>query len=98
MICNSMAWFVFCRPAEQRRRRLAHLEINGAMLDLNDYVVVELAVERMEIIVGGLGAIVLQVASSRGDGCRRRRDRKRIRHAASTRCATTFAASAGVRP
>src|SRR5579871_2648713 len=49
------------KAAKQRRRRLSHLEVDGAVLDLNDYVVVELAVERMEIIVSRLGAIVLEI-------------------------------------
>src|SRR5580700_7217686 len=32
------------------------------MFDLDDYVVVELAVKRMEVVVGGFGAIILRVA------------------------------------
>ena len=35
--------------AEQRRRRLAHLEVDRAVLDLDDHVVVELAVERRKL-------------------------------------------------
>ena len=61
MICNSIAWFVCLQSAEQRRYRLANLEVDGPIFDLDDYVVVELAIERMEIVVGGLGAVVLQV-------------------------------------
>ena len=57
-----MASFVWSQPGEERRHRLAHLEINRAVLDLHDYVVVELAVERMKIVVRRFGAIVLQVA------------------------------------
>ena len=52
----------FFQPAEQWRYRLARLEIDRAVLDLDDDVVVELAVERMEIVIGGLGAVVLGVA------------------------------------
>ena len=47
--------------AEQRRRGFAHLEIDGAVLDLHDHVVVELAVQRLEIVVGGAGAVVLRI-------------------------------------
>ena len=47
--------------AEKRRGRLAHLEIDGAVLDLHDHVVVELAVEVVEVVVGGAAAIVLRV-------------------------------------
>ena len=52
----------FLEPAEERRDGLAHLEIDGAVLDLDDDVVVELAVERMEVVVGGAGAVVLGIA------------------------------------
>src|ERR1035438_41311 len=52
----------FLQAAEQRRNRLAHLEVDGAVFDLNDDVVCELPVERMENIVGRLGEIVLLVA------------------------------------
>src|SRR5215472_6599216 len=45
---------------DQRRHRLAHLEVDGAVLDLYDYVVVELAVERMKIIVRSFCSIVLR--------------------------------------
>ena len=48
--------------AEQRRRRLAHLEVDRPVLDLDDDVVVEAAVEADEVVVGGARAIVLQVA------------------------------------
>ena len=48
--------------AEERRCRFAHLEIDRAVLDLDDDVGVELAVERLEIVVGGAGAVVLQIA------------------------------------
>ena len=47
--------------AEERRGRLAHLEIDGAVLDLHDHVVVELAVERLEVVVGGAAAVVLRI-------------------------------------
>ena len=52
----------FFEAAEQRRNRFARLEVNRAMLDLDDDVVFELAVERMKIVVGSLGAVVLGIA------------------------------------
>src|ERR1700684_76897 len=51
----------FFEAAEERRDRLAGLEIDRAMLDLDDDVVVELPVERMKIVVSGLGAIVFRI-------------------------------------
>jgi len=42
------------QPAKERRNRFADLKVNWPMLDLNDHVVVKLAVERLENIVGGL--------------------------------------------
>ena len=39
----------FLERAEERRRGLAHLEIDGAVLDLDDDVVVELAVEATKL-------------------------------------------------
>ena len=62
VICSSIACLVFCKRPEQRRSRLAHLKIDGTVLDLDHDVVVELAVERAEIVVGGASAIVLQIA------------------------------------
>src|SRR5215472_16424385 len=47
---------------EEWRHRLANLKINRTVLDLDDYVVIELAVERMEDVVSSSGTIVLQVA------------------------------------
>src|SRR5690348_9449408 len=47
---------------EERRGRLAHLKINGAVLDLDDHVVVELAVEWMKNVIRGAGAVGLRVA------------------------------------
>ena len=52
----------FFEAAEERRNRLAHLEINRPVFDLDDYVVVELAVERMKDVVGGARAIILGIA------------------------------------
>ena len=49
------------QPGEQRRRRFAHLEIDRTILDLDDDVVVERAVERMKIVVGRFRAIVFQI-------------------------------------
>src|SRR5580658_502822 len=51
----------FPEAAEKRRRGFAYLKIDGTIFDLNDDVVVELAVERMKNIVRGAGAIVFQV-------------------------------------
>ena len=51
----------FLESGEKGGNRLAHLEIDGAIFNLDDHVVVELAVERMKNIVGGAGAIVFQV-------------------------------------
>jgi hypothetical protein len=48
--------------AKQRGRGLAHLEIDGAVLDLDDDVVVEFAVELLEIVISRAGPIVLGVA------------------------------------
>ena len=48
--------------AEDRRRRLAHLKVDRAVLDLQDRGVVEAAVERVQVVVGGARAIVLEVA------------------------------------
>src|SRR6266851_42720 len=42
---------------EQRRRRLAHLEIYWAVLDLDNDILTKLSIERMEVVVGGAGAI-----------------------------------------
>src|SRR6266705_7176592 len=52
----------FFEAAEQRRNRFVRLEVDWAMLDLDDDVVFELAVERMKIVVGGFGAVVLGIA------------------------------------
>src|SRR5215472_14028316 len=50
------------QSGKQRRRRFAHLKINRSVLDLDDGVVIELAIKRMKIVVGGLGAVVFQIA------------------------------------
>src|SRR5690242_10733786 len=52
----------FFESTEQRGDGFAHLKIDRPMLDLNDDVVFELSVKWMEIIVGCLCAISLQVA------------------------------------
>ena len=49
------------QPAEQRRRRLAHLEIDRAVLDLDDDVVFEQPVELVEVVVRGGRAVVLEI-------------------------------------
>ena len=51
----------FLQRAEEGRGRFAHLEIDGAVFDLDDDVVVELAVERLEVVVGGAAAVVLRI-------------------------------------
>ena len=48
--------------AEERRDGLARLEVDGAFLGLDDDVGRELAVERMEDVVGGAGAVGLGIA------------------------------------
>ena len=48
--------------AEERRGRLADLEVDRAVLDLENDVGVEAAVERMEVVVRCSRAVVLQVA------------------------------------
>ncbi len=50
--------------AKQGRSGFAHLEIDGAVFDLHDHVVIELAVEVVEIVVGGAGAVVLGLFQS----------------------------------
>ncbi len=52
----------FFQSTEEWRYRLASLEIDRAVLDLDNDVVVELAVEGMEIVVGGPGTVILGVA------------------------------------
>src|SRR5580704_3836849 len=51
----------FLEAAEEWRNRFARLEVDRAVFDLDDDVVVELAVERMKIVVGGFGAVVLRI-------------------------------------
>jgi hypothetical protein len=62
VIWSSIAALVFSRPANSGDGRLAHLEVDRAVLDLDDDVVVEPAVERMEVVVGG-------AARDRSSGC-----------------------------
>ena len=82
VICSSIASFVCLQPAEQRRNRLAHLKIDRAVLDLDNHVVVELAIERMEIVISRAGAVVFQVRPVQMMVVDKSRDRKRFRHAA----------------
>ncbi len=51
--------------AEERRRRLANLEIDGAVLDLHDGVALELAVQLVEVVIRRAGAVVLEIAPVR---------------------------------
>ena len=48
--------------ADQRRNRLANLEVDWAFLDLDQHVVIELPVELREVIVSGPRTVVLQIA------------------------------------
>ena len=61
VIWTSMAWASLRESAEERRDGLAGLEVDGAFLGLDDDVGRELAVERMEDVVGGAGAVGLGV-------------------------------------
>src|SRR6267142_2586548 len=49
------------QPAKERRNRFADLKVNWSMFDLNNYVVVELAIERMEYIVCSFRAVALRI-------------------------------------
>src|SRR5262249_10734217 len=51
----------FWKASEEWRDWLAHLEVDGTFLGLNDYVVGELAVEKMKNVVGGPGAISFRI-------------------------------------
>ena len=75
----------FFEAAEKRRGRLAHLEIDRPVFDLDDDVVIELAVERMEDCRRRPARDRSSDCASRDDGYRRTRDKKRFRHAASRR-------------
>src|SRR5439155_8731470 len=48
--------------AKQRRCWLAHLEINGPVLDLNHHIVFELSVERMKVVICRSRAIRLHIS------------------------------------
>ena len=49
------------QSTEQGRRRLPHLKIDGAILDLHDHVVVEFPVQRMKDVIGRPSAVRLQI-------------------------------------
>src|ERR1700720_2190608 len=49
------------QPPKERRNGFADLKVNGPMLDLNDDVVVELAIEGMEYIVRSFRAVTLRI-------------------------------------
>ncbi len=53
----------FLEARKERRHRLARLEVDGAFFDLHDHVRGELAVERMEDVVGGARAVGLGVVA-----------------------------------
>ena len=59
--CSSMAWLVWWSAAKRGRHGLADLEVDGAVLDLDDYIGLELAVEGAEVVVAGAGAVGLEV-------------------------------------
>src|SRR6266478_3834399 len=52
----------FFKSAEEWRGGLADLEVDRAVLDLDHDVVVELAVQVLEVVIGGSRAIVLGIA------------------------------------
>jgi hypothetical protein len=55
----------YARPGhggQDGRHRLAHLEVERAVLDLHDHVVGERAVQRVEVVVRGTGAVGRPVA------------------------------------
>src|SRR6266849_4926702 len=52
----------FLQPAEEGRDRLARLEINRPIFDLDDYIAFEGSIERMKDVVCGSGSIILGVA------------------------------------
>ena len=56
-----MASLVFRRPAKSGETGSSRLEVDGAVFDLHDDIRRELAVERMKDVVGGAGAIGLEV-------------------------------------
>src|SRR2546429_184921 len=49
------------QPGKEGRNRFADLKVNGSMFDLNDDVVVELAIEGMENIVRSFRAVILRI-------------------------------------
>lgn len=53
----------WCLPEarEQWRDRLAHLEVDGTMLDLYHDVVVELGIKAFEVLDSGVGAVGIPV-------------------------------------
>ncbi len=50
------------QAAEKRRNGFAGLKIDWAVLDLDDDVVVEFSVQGVEVVVSGLGAVVMRIA------------------------------------
>ena len=61
VICSSMAWLVFGRPPNSGEAGSRTWKSIGPCLIWMIDVVGELAVERMEVVVGGFGAIVLGI-------------------------------------
>ena len=56
-----MASSVFPMRRREGRRRLADLKIDRPVLDLHHNVVVELTIERLEIVIGCPRAVVLGI-------------------------------------
>ena len=61
VICSSIAWFVFARPPNSGEAGSRTWKSIGPCLIWTMTLSSELAVERVEVVVGGLGAVVLGV-------------------------------------
>ena len=62
VIWSSRAWEVWLKAGEERGDGLADLEVDGAFLGLDDDIGGEFAVERVEDVVSGAGAVGFGVA------------------------------------
>src|SRR5262245_45496131 len=56
---DSLICFLQC--SEKRRGGLADLEVDRAVFDLQHYIVIELAIQFGEVVIGGRGAVVLRI-------------------------------------
>ena len=91
------AFIRLLQTSEKRRDRLTSLEVYGAVLDLDDHIVVKFSVERMEDVVGSPGAVIFWIAPVQMvvvDEC----PINRMPPCGLSAWAITFAASAGVLP